>query len=159
MRCVDCRYWITVDKTVYEDGAEIIHWASSEDGHCTYLAIRTTPEFGCMAYVAGDDHAKIERKDGAPWQHFKMIPCPDCAGVQPGELYSHPAGSRGHRCAGTGLVRLYDDGHVGDEQTRLHPKQKEYDEAVRAAEELAKKKPDGPGRGDIMDPGIQRSVT
>ena len=48
-----------------------------------------------------------------------MGPCPDCTdspGCQNG---------RGcHRCAGTGNVRFYDDGYIGEERTRLHPKEK-----------------------------------
>jgi len=81
-----------------------------------------------------------------------MVPCPECTGIDMKQIYASPVGNRGHRCAGTGLVRLYDDGYVGDEQTRMHPKQKEYDEAQRLAAEEAKKRQDGPGAGQAMGP-------
>lgn len=116
--CSSCRNWITRRFTRYGDGVEIDQ-ASFVDGRgaCAVLKIETAAEFGCNAFVAGDDHAEITLKTGAPWQHFVMIPCPDCAG--------RGDGGSGHRCAGTGLVRLYDDGHIGDEQTRMHPKEKQ----------------------------------
>jgi hypothetical protein len=93
------------------------------------LNIETPAEFGCAKFEQArhSSEAKVffevqvetERKDGAPWQHFTMIECPACSG--------HPGlGEAGRcKCAGTGKTRLYDDGYVGDEHTRKHPKELE----------------------------------
>ena len=120
MKCADCSHWITVRKTAYDDGSEIINWRSALDdkGSCSCLGIETTSFFGCLHFKEGHDHAVIDRKSGAPWQNWRMDTCPDCGG--------HPGDHSGAkcRCAGTGQVRWYDDGFVGDELTRLHPKEK-----------------------------------
>lgn len=122
--CSDCMLWITRRATRYDDGTEIDRFvAPTGRGACSILGIETAGDFGCNKYVEGLIHLEIERKTGAPWQHFRMIPCPDCGGKGDG--------GRGHRCAGTGLVRLYDDGYVGDEQTRMHPKEKEVAAPLR----------------------------
>jgi predicted amidophosphoribosyltransferase len=48
-----------------------------------------------------------------------MGPCPNCTGK----------GNQGDgacdRCTGTGNVRYYEDGFVGEERSRMHPKEKE----------------------------------
>lgn len=117
MKCDDCERWIICRKNVYDDGSEIVTLQSpSGKGHCDALDIETDFSFGCNRFSKGGEHVDITRKTGSPWRHFIMIPCPDCAGKGDG--------GRGHRCAGTGLVRLYDDGYIGDEQTRMHPKEK-----------------------------------
>jgi uncharacterized protein (UPF0212 family) len=119
-KCEGCVHWIIARKTVYGDGAEIVRWsAPSGKGHCNSLGIEVTADFGCNRFLEGDEHVEKTVKAGSPWQHFTMIACPDCGGKGDG--------GRGHRCAGTGLVRLYDDGHVGDEQTRRHPKENPVD--------------------------------
>jgi hypothetical protein len=116
--CESCHHWTIKRETMYGDGAIIENWKAEDGkGACESLVIETAHDFGCNRYIeGGGDHVTTARKDGHPWQHFVMIPCPDCGGKGDG--------GRGHRCAGTGLVRLYDDGYVGDEQTRLHPNEK-----------------------------------
>lgn len=118
MSCESCVHWTVKRVTKYGDGSIIENWnAASGKGACASLGIETDASFACNRFMeGGDDHVEVKRKDGAPWQHFVMVPCPDCGGVGDG--------GRGHRCAGTGLVRLYDDGYVGDEQTRMHPNEK-----------------------------------
>ncbi len=115
-RCDGCAEWITAEITRYDDGTEIVNRQSAENkGSCRILKIETDPEFGCNRFQAGDDHQIVTQKSGAPWQHFVMIKCPACN-----------AGETCHgrcQCAGTGLVRKYDDGFLGDESTRMHPKE------------------------------------
>lgn len=119
--CERCEHWTIRRQTIYGDGTIIENWkAESGKGACGSLGIETTYDFGCNRFLEGDgDHVETKRKDGHSWQHWIMIPCPDCNG---GKLDG--VGGRGHRCAGTGLVRLYDDGYIGDENTRLHPNEK-----------------------------------
>lgn len=119
MKCESCQHWTIRRVTAYGDGTIITNWSAPGGfGHCASLGIETTFDFGCNRHIdSANDHHEVTHKDGHPWQHFKMVPCPDCDGKGDG--------GRGHRCAGTGLVRLYDDGHVGDEQTRTHPKERE----------------------------------
>lgn len=122
-KCENCQHWIIKRGIVYSDGSEIVRWTSQDgEGHCDSIDIVTKADFGCNRFLENQfgDTGQVEviRKIGAPWQHFVMIPCPDCEGKGDG--------TRGHRCAGTGLVRLYDDGYIGDEQTRMHPKEKEH---------------------------------
>jgi RecJ-like exonuclease len=127
MTCANCAKWTTERKDVYEDGSEIVRQKCADGkGHCGELQIGTPATFGCNAFAAGDVHVAITRKSGAPWQHFVMIPCPDCQGRGSNEGVDH-------RCAGTGKVRLYDDGHIGEERTRKHPKELELEK--RAADE------------------------
>ena len=120
MKCDNCDHWKTAEKTTYDDGSEVVNkQAPDGKGHCLILDVDTAPEFGCTSFAEGYEHVIRHQKSGAPWQHFKMGPCPGCAG----------AGSKNdgacHRCAGTANVRYYDDGFVGEEQTRMHPKEKE----------------------------------
>jgi predicted RNA-binding Zn-ribbon protein involved in translation (DUF1610 family) len=116
--CRDCAAWVTARVTDYGDGTRIVNFESSSGkGECHVLKIETAEDFGCNKFRPGNYRVVVTRKDGYPHQYFTMIPCPDCGGKGDG--------GRGHRCAGTGLVRLYDDGYVGDEQTRMHPKEKE----------------------------------
>lgn len=120
--CRDCAHWTTRRETLYENGERIVTFEAPEgQGKCSVLSMITAPDFGCnkfMAAQASSSHVEISQKDGAPWQHWKMIPCPDCAGA--GSSNDRPD----DRCAGTGQVRLYDDGHVGDERTRVHPRER-----------------------------------
>jgi hypothetical protein len=125
MKCADCGNWTIKRVTIYDDGSEVENYCAPEGkGHCDHLNQDFGPDFGCIAFVPGI-HVHAERKSGAPWQHWRMITCPDCAG--------HPGRGAGGRCrcAGTGLVRLYDDGYVGEEQTRKHPKEKELASASK----------------------------
>jgi|ERR1043166_3095243 DNA-directed RNA polymerase subunit RPC12/RpoP len=118
MPCSDCKKWLKQKKNTYEDGSETTTFTSPADkGKCLELGIDTTPSFGCAAYEFSDwDHVERTQKRGAPWQHWAMIPCPDCRG-------NGSSGQACHRCAGTGLVRKYDDGYIGEERTRTHPKE------------------------------------
>lgn len=128
MRCDGCARWITGRNTVYDDGSTVDNFnAPDGKGFCEKLLIETVPDFGCTAFSEGTAHIVVSRKVGAPWQHWTMGPCPDCGG-------KGNAGDSGcHRCTGTGKVRHYDDGHVGEERTRMHPKE-------RAAGPVAKPK-------------------
>ena len=118
MTCSTCAHWVTTRKTVYGDGSEVVTYQCSDGkGHCEKLEIDTSPDFTC-AYEDNSDHSgpvRIGNKLGAPWQFWSMIPCPVCAekGLPPDGVHC--------QCAGTGKVRRYDDGFIGDEKTRLHP--------------------------------------
>jgi len=124
MRCDACKNWVTERKTVYGEHwvgglriavDEIVNWKAPEGaGHCEVLHQETPPDFGCIKFVAGDDHVAVTRKPEPPWRYFKMIPCPSCSGS--------PGGGQ-CLCAGTGLTREYEDGYIGDERTRRHPKE------------------------------------
>lgn len=118
--CAQCRHWITVRSTFYlGNTSEIVNWQAPDGkGECQVLKTLTPRDFGCNRYAYGTEHTAVTEKSGAPWNYFVMIDCPDCAGG------ADNPGGRGHRCAGTGKVRLYDDGYIGDEQTRLHPREK-----------------------------------
>lgn len=121
MKCEACGNWLLIRKTVYGDGTEIVTYKAPEGkGHCRDLKLDTEPTFGCTSFVEGG-HIEELAKPGAPHHHFVMIKCLACAG---------DPGGGSCRCAGTGLVRLYDDGYVGDEQTRKHPKDAESPPAV-----------------------------
>lgn len=114
MKCQDCGKWLLERKTTYLDGTEIMRWqAPPGKGHCNALGIETPPDFGCTKFQAGD-HIAIEHKPDVPWHYWTMISCPVCSGVNPNGTKC--------QCAGTGKVRLYDDGFVGSERDRKHPK-------------------------------------
>jgi hypothetical protein len=125
-KCADCFNWVTCRQTVYGDGSVITTFQATEPdkGYCEMLKIDTPAEFGCTAFHAGEHTRSVER-EGAPWQNWAMGPCPDCQGRGSQPVEARPAC---HRCAGTGQVRHYDDGFVGDEQKRQHPKEKEVPE-------------------------------
>ena len=121
MRCDGCGNWVRERKTLYGDGTEIVTYTAPEGkGRCRVLALDTDPTFGCTSFQEGG-HVDITPKTGFPHHHFVMIHCPACSG--------NPGGG-GCKCAGTGLVRLYDDGYVGDERTRRHPKDAENPPAI-----------------------------
>ena len=120
MQCDECEHWIITRETHYEDGSVVVNKrAPVGKGTCDILNVDTEADFGCTKFSASGIHSVIFYKAGAPWQHHVMVPCPDCAG----------AGSNNStacmRCTGTAKVRRYDDGHVGEERTRQHPKEKE----------------------------------
>lgn len=120
-RCFNCAHWIMSHKIVYGDGSEIVvPLAAVGKGNCRQLGIDTNPDFGCQAHSPGDVHAIITHKEGAPWENYEYRPCPDCGGRG-----STPGAGLCYRCYGTARVRFYDDGYVGEEQTRLHPKERE----------------------------------
>jgi hypothetical protein len=136
MNCSSCGKWILQRKTVYEDGSEVVNYeATSGKGHCQVLSLDTPPDFGCLSFEAGD-HVVVTSKPGSPWHHWHHATCPDCAGrgssVEDGVC---------QRCVGTGRVRHYDDGHVGDEKTQCHPNEKDKINF-----------PDGPLPGTVLAP-------
>jgi RecJ-like exonuclease len=124
MRCNECAKWILAEKTLYGDGTEIFNFRAPEGkGACRVLNIDTDPTFGCHAFKQKSPqftHVIVrDRKPGMPHQYSYAGPCPDCRGA------GNAGGGACYRCAGTGKVRHYDDGYIGEERTRLHPKEKE----------------------------------
>ena len=122
MNCLGCAHWILARTTAYADGSMIDTFRAPEGkGRCESLNIDTAPDFGCTGYAedGGHPHVITTHKVGAPWQHWKMGPCPDCSGK------GNAGDGACHRCAGTHQVRYYEDGFIGEERTRLHPKERE----------------------------------
>ena len=118
--CKDCGNWLLERKTTYDDGSEVINYKSPEGkGNCQILKADTPPDFGCNSFEIGD-HYEITHKSGTPWQNWYYGVCPTCNGR------GNPGNSRPcEQCVGTGHVRYYDDGFIGEERTRLHPKESE----------------------------------
>lgn len=116
--CQNCANWLLERKTVYDDGSEVSTYKSPEGkGNCQVLNFDTVPDFGCISFKAGD-HVEITHKSGTPWQNWRYDICPSCNGRgNPGD--AKPC----MQCYGTGRVRYYDDGFIGEERTRLHPKE------------------------------------
>jgi hypothetical protein len=114
MSCSDCLHWITARVTDYENGDRIFNLQCAEGkGACEQLKIETDADFGCAKHEPGTDHVIVMgKKLGCPWHHYVKGECPDCKG----------RGWECKRCAGTGEVRYYDDGFVGENQTYIHPK-------------------------------------
>ena len=120
MNCADCANWVTARITRYSDGSEVkTYEAPSGKGSCSALGIECPPDFGCNRFEAGSDPVRISERDGAPWQHWVMGPCPDCTGN------GNAGDGACYRCAGTSKVRYYEDGYIGEERTRLHPRERE----------------------------------
>lgn len=113
MSCNTCRKWVTQRVTDYEDGTRIVNFACSPGmGKCEILQIETANDFSCSKWEEGHEHVEIiGNKSGSPWHHYQWGICPDCTGV----------GWMCRRCAGTGSVCYYDDGFIGENQTRKHP--------------------------------------
>jgi hypothetical protein len=124
MRCDRCSFWTVGRLTQYASGDVVVNWeAPKGKGLCDKLSMETEADFGCTKFAeTEDDHLVKGWKNGEPWQHWEVKNCPDCQGVGNGGGFGSSAC---HRCAGTGKVRHYDDGFVGEEQTRLHPKERE----------------------------------
>ena len=122
MRCADCRHWVLERRTEYGSGeTKTTYKAPLDSGFCVSLKQETRFSFGCVDFSEGqEEQIVITKKEGPIWRHWVMIECPDCRG---GKDPNTSPGGFGHRCAGTGLVRLYDDGYIGDERTRKHPKE------------------------------------
>lgn len=120
MKCDTCARWIVARNNAYDDGIVVETFKASEGkGYCESLEIDTLPAFGCTGYSSGANQVRVSVKPGKPWNYFKMGPCPDCA------AHGNSGDGACHRCAGTGQVRHYEDGHVGEERTRLHPRERE----------------------------------
>jgi len=113
MECANCQKWVIQRVTDYEDGSRIINLKSTEgNGFCEVLKIETGADFGCNKFEEGNLHIEVMgKKPGSPWHHSQWGKCPDCDGV----------GFGCRRCAGTARVLYYDDGYIGEEQTRRHP--------------------------------------
>jgi RecJ-like exonuclease len=121
MKCETCAHWIQARKTLYDDGSEVVNFQAPEGkGHCESLNLDTDPGFGCTGFIEGCEHVIVARKSGAPWQHSSSGPCPNC-----NSCGNNQNDGACERCQGTGKVRYYDDGFIGEERTRLHPKEKE----------------------------------
>ena len=113
--CGKCANWKLGTKVTYEGSGVVIEHLH-EKGLCDVLGVATDEDFGCNRFVEGpDQQIEMRSKPGEPWEHWVTGPCPDCSGV--GSATDHAC----NRCAGTSRVRYYDDGFVGEEQTRLHP--------------------------------------
>ena len=119
--CRACGNWLLERKTIYEDGSEIVTYKSSEGkGNCQILNIDTSPDFACNNFKLGN-HEEITHKSGAPWQNWHHDVCPTCNGRgNSGDINVRPC----DQCWGTGRVRYYDDGFIGEEKTQLHPNEK-----------------------------------
>ena len=117
MTCSACRLWLTQRVTQYEDGSVITNYQSPEGkGSCGYLKIETDSDFHCNHFEEGVEHIEVMgKKSGSPWHHSQWGVCPECQGVG---LINDGAC---RRCARTGRVLYYDDGYIGEEQTRRHP--------------------------------------
>lgn len=118
--CDHCACWVIKRVRVYEDKSEFKTFeAPAGKGHCDVLDTQTAALFGCNKFTeaTGFDHIVRSQVVGAPWQHFKMGACPNCNG----KGCAHDGACS--RCIGTGKVRFYDDGYVGEESTRRHPKE------------------------------------
>jgi hypothetical protein len=76
---------------------------------------------------SGWNHVVIDNIEGAPWEHWTFVPCPDCNGV--GSANDRAC----RRCSGTAKVRRYDDGYVAD-ATWDHPLEKERKKEQQEAE-------------------------
>jgi hypothetical protein len=144
--CDHCALWLVRRETGYDGGEIVVTWFDPDGrGKCLgpLKGVLTEPEFGCNSFQDGGPLIETSRKGGHPWQHATPIPCPDCRKpgcgfVAPGEctaigcpgtdkclgLGSANDGADG-RCVGTGTVLRYDDGFVGDNRTKKHPKESE----------------------------------
>ncbi len=128
MTCADCRYWKRGTLRRYANTERYEDATTEEGSPCRaagpLLGFCTPAEFSCSNYSefdTEDDQVEVVLNAGEPWQVWRMIPCPDCSGA--GSLDSPTPGC--YRCVGTGNVRAYDDGYVGDERSREHPRERE----------------------------------
>jgi len=140
--CGSCKFWVLRKETKYEDGGIVVNWTAPEGkGRCSHLGIDTLMDFGCLKYQKGGPHIETAVKPGEPWHHKVLGPCPDCRysyceypnctykfcpGVDKclGRGMKEDGGSD-NRCVGTGLVFYYDDGYIGENRTKMHPKEAE----------------------------------
>jgi hypothetical protein len=128
--CENCAKWTRERRRHYSDGTEQSYYTAPEGkGRCEVLGIDTTRDFGCNKFSLTDGPGQIviDRIEGAPWEHWTLIPCPDCNGV--GSANDRAC----RRCSGTAKVRRYDDGYVAD-ATWDHPLEKERKKAQQDAE-------------------------
>ena len=123
MTCSTCSKWFVRKETHYSHGEVIVNWAEPRGyGKCPVLDnMITAPDFECNKYESGAPLVEIAYKDGEPWHHAVHGPCPDCGGRG---LKSND--KQDDRCCGTGMVLHYDDGYIGENRTKMHPKEREY---------------------------------
>jgi len=138
LKCSNCAKWLVAKTTSYDDGSIVDNYRAPEGmGHCSDFDKDMKADFFCGGFVEGTeaDHVVTAHKVGEPWQHHHWGPCPDCKGeggwtvLEPGQP---GRGSACGRCCQTGRVLYYDDGYIGEEKTRLHPKEKEAAEKAKA---------------------------
>ena len=129
MRCDGCKKWTVKRVTNYGNGEQIVNWSAPDGkGNCSHLNMDTPADFGCTAFDQAADssiHVVKNFKNGAPWQHWVAIPCPDCSGAGSGD------GGACRRCAGVGKVQRHDDGYVSDNHTKIHPKERDNIEPLK----------------------------
>lgn len=110
-------------ETRYGNGEVIINWtAPANKGKCEVLNTETASDFGCNKYADGGPFVMVNTKEGAPWHHWVFGPCPTCQGLG----VAGTGGAIDGQCCGTGRVRHYDDGYVGENKTCMHPKEKAF---------------------------------
>jgi hypothetical protein len=118
--CKDCLRWVIKRRRLYDDGSENVTFeAQPGKGFCDDLKLEVPPEFGCNKFSELFwSHIETATVNGQPWQFFKMGDCPECEGRGSGK-----EGGVCGRCVGLGKVRYYEDGYIGEERTRRHPKE------------------------------------
>jgi len=122
LTCSTCSKWFVRKETHYENGEVIVNWTAPEGcGKCTVLDVQTHPAFECNQYQFGTPIIEVVEKDGEPWHHWVFGPCPVCKGHGAEVLDGR---FKDDQCCGTGRVRYYDDGYIGENRTYLHPKEK-----------------------------------
>lgn len=138
-QCRTCKHWLIRQENNYENGETIVKWSAPEGkGKCQILNMITDPDFGCIKYGKGGPFVKSRYKIGEPWHYSVGGPCPDCKHPYcgypnctsercPGPEHCHGRGTvtggQDDRCVGTGLVSYYDDGYIGENKTKKHPKE------------------------------------
>ena len=121
LRCSTCAKWLLRKETSYGNGETIVNWSDPDGkGQCSFLNINTVPDFGCNQYEVGGPIIEKHFKEGEPWHYWRLDKCPECHGLGTGG----PSGRVDNRCCGTGLVMYFDDGYIGDNMTKMHPKEK-----------------------------------
>ena len=122
MTCSTCSKWFVLRETKYANGETIVNWSAPEGtGQCRVLNVDTPHHFECNQYTLGSPIIETTFKTGSPWHHAVHGPCPDCKGRG---LTADD--KRDDRCCGTGIVLHYDDGYIGENRTKMHPKEKEF---------------------------------
>jgi hypothetical protein len=142
--CKDCATWFVRRETGYDNGETVIKWQDPQGrGRCRgpLNGVLVPPDFGCNAFASGGPIVERDEKPGEPWHYWSPVPCPDCRKLEcgfeaPGMCVNaqcpgtNKCLGRGmndtnsdFRCVGTGTVRYYDDGYIGDNRTCAHPKE------------------------------------
>jgi len=146
MECKSCKHWLCKVESHYKDGDTeevLVRWDGGQKGMCQFGPLKgkmTEPDFGCNRYEVGGPAANITYKEGASWTHKRQGPCPDCRSAEctfpTCELLGNCRGMEnciaqrianegpGGRCVGTGKVFYYDDGFIGENKYKVHPKEK-----------------------------------